>query len=151
MIIPDVNLLIYAYDAGSPFHAKASAWWQMCLSGSEAVGLAPVVLFGFVRIVTNPRVFTDPMTPAEAAAHVRSWLSQPAAILEPHSGHVEQVLASLETLGTAANMVTDAQIASFAIEHNAILHTADSDFLRFSRLRWYNPISGLGSSRLSRH
>jgi len=140
MIIPDVNLLLYTYNSDSAFHAKASEWWQKCLSGAEPVGLAPVVLFGFVRIATHPRVFSAPMTPAEAASHVRSWLSQPVArILEPLSGQVEQVLELLEKLGTAGNLVTDAQIASLATEHNAIVHTADADFLRFSGLRWFNP------------
>ena len=151
MIIPDINLLLYAYDSDSAFHAKASAWWQKCLSGAEPVGLPPVVVFGFMRIATNPRVFRAPMTPAEAANHVRSWLAQPVArILESLAGHVEQVLELLETLGTAGNLVTDAQIASLAIEHNAILYTADADFLRFSGLRWFNPVTGIGSSRLPR-
>jgi toxin-antitoxin system PIN domain toxin len=149
MIIPDVNLLLYAYDSDSAFHAKASVWWQKCLSGAEPIGLPPVVVFGFMRIATNPRVFRDPMTPAEAAKHILSWLAQPVArILEPPIGHVKQVLELLETLGTAGNLVTDAQIASLAIEHNAMLHTADTDFLRFSGLRWFNPVTGVGSSRL---
>jgi hypothetical protein len=69
MIIPDINLLLYAYDSSSPFHAKAAAWWRACLSGTEAVGLAQVVVFGFVRVATNARVFEHPMTPAEAAGH----------------------------------------------------------------------------------
>jgi toxin-antitoxin system PIN domain toxin len=149
MIIPDVNLLLYAYDSDSGFHAKALAWWQQCLSGSEPVGLAPVVVFGFMRIATNPRVFRDPMTPTEAAEHIRAWLAQPVTrILEPPAGHVGEVLQLLETLGTAGNLVTDAQIASLAMAHNAILHTADADFLRFSGLRWFNPVTGVGSSRL---
>lgn len=149
MIIPDINLLIYAYDSGSPSHAGAAAWWQECLSGEEPVGLAPVVLFGFLRIATNPRVFEHPMTVAEAAKHVRSWLEQPVAqLLESRRDHVEQVLSLLESLGTAGNLVTDAQIAALAIEHAAILHTADSDFLRFSGLRWSNPLTGARSGRL---
>ena len=72
MIVPDINLLLYAYDAGSPFHSKAAAWWQRSLSGTEPVGLAQVAVFGFVRIGTNPRVFGNPLTPIEAAEHVRS-------------------------------------------------------------------------------
>jgi len=149
MIIPDINLLLYAYDADSPSHARASAWWQQCLSGEEPIGFAPVVVFGFVRIATNARVFEHPMTAAEAAKHVRSWLEQPVAqILEPRRDHVEQALSLIETLGTVGNLVTDAQIAALAIEHDAILHTADSDFLRFSGLRWSNPLTGARSGRL---
>lgn len=151
MIVPDINLLLYAYDSDSPFHAKASAWWRKCLSGTEPVGLPPVVAFGFARIGTNPRVFRNPMTPAEAARHVRSWVAQPVVqILETRVDHVEAVLKLLEALGTAGNLVTDAQLAAFTIEFGAVLHTADADFLRFSGLRWFNPVTGARSGRLPR-
>jgi len=148
MILPDINLLIYAYDAGSPFHAAAAAWWTDCLSGEEPVGLAPVVLFGFVRITTLPRVFLRPLTTAEASDLVRSWLDQPVAqILEPPADHVAQVLRLLGGIGTAGNLVTDAQLAALAIAHDAVLHTADADFLRFPELRWVNPLTGASGKR----
>ena len=63
MIVPDVNLLLYAYDANSRFHAAAAAWWRACLSGSEPVGLPPVVLFAFLRIGTSARVFEADQDP----------------------------------------------------------------------------------------
>ena len=149
MIIPDINLLLYAYDAASPFHARAAAWWQACLAGTEPVGLAPVVVFGFVRIGTSARVFLHPMAPAEAAGHVHSWLAQPLVqLLDPGAQHVEQVLRLLSALGTAGNLVSDAQIAALALEHEAVLHTADTDFMRFQGLRWVNPLTGTGSATL---
>ena len=149
MIVPDINLLIYAYDAASPFHQKAARWWKNSLSGEEAVGLPEVVVFGFVRVSTNPRAFRRPMTPAEAAGHVRSWTAQPVVSrLGVDASHVEAVLKSLEGLGTAGNLVTDAQIAAVAIEHGAVVHTTDTDFMRFTGLRWFNPISGVGSRGL---
>ena len=151
MIVPDINLLLYAYDSDSPFHSRAAAWWQQCLSGTEPVGLAQVVAFGFVRVGTNGRVFRNPMQPIEAAEHVRSWQAQPIVqILEPRADHVAQVLKLLETLGTAGNLVTDAQLAALALEHGGVLHTADADFLRFRGLRWFNPITGVGSRSLPR-
>ena len=151
MIVPDINLLLYAYDSDSPFHSKATAWWQACLSGIEPVGLAQVVVFGFVRIGTNSRVFQNPMTATEAADHVRSWQSQPVVqILEPQADHVAHVLKLLETLGTAENLANDVQLAALALEHGAVLHTADSDLLRFRELRWLNPITGVASRGLTR-
>lgn len=149
MIIPDLNLLLYAYDSSSAFHAKAVAWWQSCLSGSEPVGLPQVIVFGFLRIATNARVFANPMTPAEAAGHVRSWLEQPPVqVLEPSADHLGRVLQLLEKLGMAGNLVTDAQVADLAMDHDAVLHTSDTDFIRFRGLRWFNPITNTGSSRL---
>jgi len=148
VIVPDVNLLLYAYDASSRFHAAAAAWWQACLSGSEPVGLPAVVVFAFLRIGTSRRVFEHPMTPGEAADHVRSWLAQPVVqVLEPRGDHLEYVLTLLESLGTAGNLVTDAQIAALALEADAVLHTADTDFLRFAGLRWLNPLTGMTSRK----
>lgn len=152
MIIPDINLLLYACDSGSPFHARAAAWWEKCLSGKEPVGLPPVVVFGFLRIGTHGRVFRHPMTPTEAAKHVRSWLAQPVVqLLELQNDHVEQVLGLLEKLGTAGNLVTDAQLAALAMDNEAVLHTADADFLRFPGLKWLNPLTGKGSARLRKN
>lgn len=151
MIVPDINLLLYAYDSSSPFHGKAANWWQSCLSGAEPVGLLHVVVFGFVRISTNARAFQYPMTPAEAAGHVRSWLEQPPVqVLDPGPNHVRHTLEILEILGTAGNLVSDAQMAALAIDHDAVLHTADTDFVRFQGLRWYNPVAGTGSATLHR-
>lgn len=143
MIIPDINLLLYAYDQNSLFHSKAKTWWQDCLLGDEPIGLLQVVLFGFVRIGTNGRAFQNPMTAGEAAGHVRSWMEQPTVeLLEPGSGHIERVLKLLEGIGTAGNLVTDAQIAAQALHHNATLHTTDMDFIRFPGLWWFNPLTG---------
>jgi uncharacterized protein len=151
MIIPDVNLLLYAYDSESPFHRKAAAWWQGCLSGAEPVGLLHVVLFGFVRVATSSRAFRQPMAPDEAAGHVRSWLGQPIVqLLGPGPRHIEETLALLAAIGTAGNLVTDAQIAAIALEHAAVLHTSDADFVRFPGVRWSNPISGTGSRTLKK-
>jgi toxin-antitoxin system PIN domain toxin len=143
VIVPDVNLLLYAYDVESANHEKAAGWWTGCLSGTEAVGLAPAVLFGFVRVATSARVFKDPLTAIEAARHVTSWLNQPAAqVLGTDGAHVTQALGLLIDAGTAGNFVTDAQIAALALDHDAVVHTADTDFLRFPGLRWFNPLTG---------
>jgi toxin-antitoxin system PIN domain toxin len=126
-------------------------WWQSCLGGTEPIGLPHVVAFGFVRIVTNPRVFLNPMTPAEAAGHVRAWLEQPPVqVIVPGHAPLHQTLELLEALGTAGNLVSDAQIAALALDHGAVLHTADTDFVRFPGLRWFNPITGTGTTNRRR-
>ena len=151
MIIPDVNLLLYAYHPAGPAHAKAAQWWSDCLSGAEPVGMAQVVLFAFARIATRSVVFDPPLTIAQAAAHIHSWLAQPnVQLIQPGDGHTARVLGLLQQTGTAGNLVTDAQLAALAIEQHAILHTADADFLRFPGVRWFNPITGIGSDRLRR-
>jgi toxin-antitoxin system PIN domain toxin len=149
MIIPDVNLLLYAYNPSCSEHTKAAQWWSDCLSSAEPVGLPHVVLFAFVRIATRSAAFDPPLAIAAAASHIRAWLAQPnVQILLPGDGHCDRVLDLLQQIGTAGNLVTDAQLAALAIEHHAVLHTADADFLRFPGLRWHNPITGIGSETL---
>jgi uncharacterized protein len=142
VIVPDANLLLYAYDSDSPFHERAKAWWQECLSGQEAVGLTHPTLFAFLRISTHAKIYMTPMTLTEAAAHVRSWLARRVSqVLEAPTDHIEKVLGLLEAGGgTAGNLVTDAQIAAFAQSYRAVVHTADRDFLRFPDVRCHFPL-----------
>ena len=141
MIIPDINLLVYAHDAGSRFHQKAKPWWEGCLSGRETVGLPWAVLLGFLRIICNPKVFLKPMPVREAADYVESWLERPhVQIVHPGARHVELVLGYLRNFGTTGNLTTDTHLAALSVEYQATLHTADADFARYSGLRWKNPL-----------
>jgi hypothetical protein len=141
MIVPDTNLLLYAYDASSPFHKGASRWWRECLSGREAVGLCSIVLFAFVRVGTSRRAFVDPMSVDEATAHVRSWLARSITdFLITEEGDVVQALEWLDAAGSGGNLTTDAQIGAIAVRHRATVHTADTDFGRFPGVRWRNPL-----------
>ncbi len=141
MIVPDANLLLYAYDSDSPFHAGAAGWWAALLSGVEPVGLCPVVVFAFLRLSTHGRVFEHPMTASEAGEHVASWLARPnVRLLVAGPGHVESVCRLLAKAATAGNLVTDAQIAALALEFNATVHSADTDFARLAGVVWRNPL-----------
>ncbi len=113
------------------------------MTGNDEVGLATVVLFGFVRICTNPRIFQSPLTVEEASARVESWLARPQVrIIDPSNQHVADVLALLRETGTAGNLTTDAQIAALARQEKAVIHSNDTDFLRFPGIRWHNPFTG---------
>lgn len=77
MIIPDINLLLYAVITGFPQHRRAHAWWQDTVNGHTRIGLTYPALFGFLRIATSARVLAAPLPTADAIAYVREWLSQP--------------------------------------------------------------------------
>lgn len=142
MILPDINLLVYAYNEDAPLHHSAKAWWEGCLSGTEPVGLAWAVMLGFVRLMSNRRVLLEPMRAPDALAHCRTWLAQPnARIVTPGPTHVDVLESLLAGPSIGANLVTDAHLAALAIEHQAELHSNDTDFSRFSGLRWRNPVA----------
>jgi uncharacterized protein len=141
VILPDINLLVHAYNAESPVHAVARDWWERLLNSTQPVGLAWAVVLGFVRIVTHRHVLSNPMPVATACSHARAWMGQPyVTILDPGARHAEIVFRLLESLGTAGNLTTDAHLAALAIEHQAELHSTDADFARFPGLRWNNPL-----------
>lgn len=141
MILPDINLLLYAHDAQGAQFPRASGWWQQCLDGPEPVGLAWAVVLGFIRLSTNPRVYAKPQGLAEACDRVEEWLSLPHFhLVDPAPGHFARFRASLEGTGVAGNLTTDAHLAALASERGYILHTTDADFSRFAGLQWINPL-----------
>ena len=141
MIVPDINLLVYAYNSDSPKHRQAKAWWEDCLSDRQPVGLPWVVMLGYLRLTTSRSVLVEPFAPQEAIGHVKAWLERPQVqIIQPGARHLE-LLDSLMRDGQASgNLTTDVHLAALAIEHRAELHSNDSDFSRFPGLRWTNPL-----------
>ena len=142
MKLTDVNLLLYAVDAGSPRHREARAWLEEQLAGVETFALPAAVLLAFVRLSTQGRIFASPLTPNEAFDIIDGWLAQPCATtVVPGERHLVLVRELLEPLGAAGNLVSDAHLAALAIEYGAELCSADPDFSRFQRLRWSNPLA----------
>ena len=141
MIVPDINLLVYAHNARAPEHRAARAWWEGCLNGTEPVGLSWTAMSGFIRLMTHPRVFARPMATAAAIDRVQEWLDQPVVqIIHPGAKFPALFFKFLTRLGTAGNLTTDAQLAALAVERQAELHSNDTDFTRFHGLRWTNPL-----------
>jgi toxin-antitoxin system PIN domain toxin len=141
VIVPDLNLVIYAHNADAPDHAAARAWWEGLLNGTEPVALPWAVSLGFIRLMTHRAVLVTPLPPPAAIAHVRAWFAQPhVAPLDPGPLHLDVLERVLAAAGTAGNLTTDAHLAALAIEHQCELHSNDTDFARFPGLRWRNPL-----------
>jgi hypothetical protein len=141
MIVPDISLLVYAYNPGSAHHIEAKAWWEGLLNTGGRVGIPRVVILGFVRLTTTRGVLATPVTPADAMRRVESWLAAPGVVLvQPGPRHMAHLSKAL-TATPGGPLTTDAHLAALAIEHNAELHSNDSDFARFPGLRWRNPLA----------
>jgi len=140
VIVPDLNLLLYAHNDGAPYHDDARRWWEASVNGSERVGVPWAVATGFVRLM-NPRVLVDPATPDAAAGFVDEWFRLPnVSPLNPGRDHLALFRRCLAAAGVGANLVTDAHLAALAMEYQAELHSNDTDFSRFPGLRWRNPL-----------
>jgi len=142
VIVPDANLLLYAHDSDCTFFEPARDWWITCLNGTEPVGLCHVVVFAFLRISTNPRVYANPLSLDSARKHVLAWFARRVTrtLLADEKHHIA-VLDLLRAAGSAGgNLVSDAQIAAIALEHRGEVHTADHDFRRFAGLNCRFPL-----------
>ena len=142
MKIVDVNILLYAVNEDSEQHAVVRPWLQRSLSGDESIGLPWLVLSGFLRISTNPRVYPVPLTVDQALDQVEGWLSaEVATAISEKASHWDTLRELLGETGTAGNLTTDAHLASLAMTYDATLVSCDGDFARFSDLRWENPLA----------
>ena len=141
MIVPDVNLLVYAYDSTAPAHRKARGWWEAVLSGHEPVGLPWVVVLAFVRLTTHPTLNDNPMTVTKAREHVESWLTCDHVRLLPVEARTfARFFDLLAAADTGGNLCTDVLIAALAEEHGAKVYTNDTDFARFPSVVCKNPL-----------
>jgi uncharacterized protein len=139
MRLPDINVLIYAHREDGPEHNRYAAWLKSLVEGSEPFALAEIVLAGFLRIVTNPKIFRPASPMPTALAFCRELVERPRSVfLQPGPGHWDLFVKLCD--GITGPLVSDAYVAALAIEHGCELITTDSDFSRFQGLRWRHPL-----------
>jgi toxin-antitoxin system PIN domain toxin len=142
MILVDTNILLYAEDKLSPLHEDARQWWDTQLSGEFPVCLCWSILASFFRISTNRQIFIKPLTMKQAITRVQSWIDQPCVrLINPTENHWQIFRTMLLEGQATANLVVDAHLAALAIEHGCTLYSTDSDFSRFPKLKWKNPLT----------
>jgi toxin-antitoxin system PIN domain toxin len=142
VILVDVNLLIYATFTNIRQHQAARTWLEEQLNGSARVGLPWTCLLGYLRIATNPRAFSGFISMHDAWKQVEGWLACDLVwIPEPTERHVEILGSLVSQHGVHGNLVSDAHLATLAIEHGLTLCSSDGDFGRFRELKWLDPLA----------
>jgi toxin-antitoxin system PIN domain toxin len=137
MLVPDVNVLVYAHRLDAPRHADARTWLEQAVAGAEPVGLSELVMSGFLRIVTNHRVFVDPTPPADALDFCSAVMRFPGVVpLRAGARHWPIFAGLCSALDARGNAVPDAFHAALAMENGATWVTTDHGFARFSGLKW---------------
>jgi toxin-antitoxin system PIN domain toxin len=141
MLLPDVNVLVYAFREDTDRHVEYRRWLEALLEGAEAYGVSDLVLSGFLRVVTHPRVFARPAPLRKAADFAAAVRGQPNAVaLSPGSRHWAIFLDLLAKSDARGNLVPDAYLAALAIETGSEWITTDRDYTRFPGLRWKHPL-----------
>ena len=137
MRLPDVNILVYAHREDAAHHELARDWLAAALGGAETLGVCDLVLSGFIRVVTHPRVFRTP-SPLETALDFAERLrSAPGAVrVEPGDRHWSIFADLCRRANARGNLVPDAWLAALAIESGGEWITTDREYARFPGLRW---------------
>lgn len=137
MILPDVNVLIYAFREDVPQHASCKRWLDAVILGDARFGLSPLALGAVIRITTQHRFHDDPSTGERAFAFCDNLLGQPHChIVEPGSRHWSIFRRLCLDTRTTGPRKSDAWFAALAIEAGCTWITLDRDFARFPGLRW---------------
>jgi toxin-antitoxin system PIN domain toxin len=145
VIVVDANLLVYAHVTSYSQHEAARAWLEHQLASLPRLGLPWPSLLAFVRLVSNPRLFTEPESIGDAWEQVEAWLDADAAWVPTPTGRHRAVLRDqLAVPGLRASDVPDAHLAALAVEHGLRLASTDSGFARFGELDWFNPLAPAG-------
>ncbi len=141
MVIPDANILLYAYNLDATQNRLSAAWLEEQFNSREQIGFTWLTLWAFVRIGSRPRVLPRPLSVEQVLEIVDEWLNRPNVVLiGPGPRHLTILKSLITDNEIAGNLTTDAALAAIAIEHAATLASTDRDFRRFSGLRWINPL-----------
>ena len=141
MILLDVNVLVYAHRTDTADHARYRQWLESAINSEAAYGLSDLVLSGFMRVVTHPRVFEVPSTLSDASTFVMQLRDLPNRVsIGPGPHHWEIFSRLCETAGAKGNLIADANLAAIAIENGCEWITTDRDFSRFPGLKWRHPL-----------
>jgi toxin-antitoxin system PIN domain toxin len=139
----DVNVLVYAHRPESPNHEDHREWLEQARKGVEPLGIPATVMSGFLRVVTHPRVFTEP-SPLDVALEFAEALHRSPAVVPvaPGERHWHIFTDLCRRLGARGNAVPDAFLAAIAIEQGATWVSTDRGFAGVPGLRWVHPLDG---------
>lgn len=141
MKLIDVNILVEAHRADAPRHDPISSWLMSELKTYSGVGVSELVLSGFLRVVTHPKVFKEPTPLAEAIAFVEDFRSRRAVrVTQPGSEHWGIFTDLLQRYDASGNLIPDAYHAALAMEFGYEWISLDRGFSRYRELRWRHPL-----------
>ena len=141
MILPDANVLVYAFREDAPRHADYREWLQGVVNGEAAFALSSLVLAGFIRMVTHPGLFTTPSSVRDALAFATAVASPVNRVeVAPGPRHFHIFSQLCEKASVRGNRIHSAYLAALAIESGCEWLTSDRDYGRFPGLHWRHPL-----------
>lgn len=144
MYLVDANILVYAVDARASQHEAARRWLDEKLAlRAQYVGLPWPSILAFLRLVTNPRMYSPPASASDAWERAEEWLARPAAWVPlPGPRHQQLLGETIRESAPTGNLFPDAHLAALAREHGLTVASTDTDFVKFRSVSWFNPVTG---------
>jgi hypothetical protein len=140
MLMPDVNVLVYAHREDTDAHVPNASWLSAAATGDQPFAVSELVVSGFLRVVTNRRIFRDPSPISTALEFLDQLLARPTCrLVRPGPRHLYLFLDLCRDLNLQGGLVADAYHAALALEHGCTWVTNDTDFARFPGLSWMAP------------
>ena len=141
MILLDANILLYTHNASSTHHLESKKWIEKAMDRQEEIGLAWITILAFLRLATNPAVYTAPLSVKEATGIIDAYLSRShVLIVHPTNEHWKILSDLVRDTQSNRHLVSDAHLAALAMEHNAAICTNDRDFQRFKGIKILDPL-----------
>ena len=143
MLVVDTNILVYAADIDSNFHARCSEWLERQQRRPGAWYTTWPIIYEFLRVTTHPRIKPRPFSVASAWQFVTALFASPGlAVLvatDRHADVADEVFSELPDL--TGNILHDAHTAILMREHGIKqICTRDTDFHRFPFLEVIDPL-----------
>ena len=146
MYLMDVNVLVYAHRTDAVSHSVYRQWLESVVNSPASFGYSELVLSGFLRIVTHPKVFEVPSTLLSAIRFTEQIKTLPNAVcLAPGSMHWQIFMGFMEQINARGNDIPDAYHAALAMEWGCEWVTTDKGFKRFKGLKVRDPLTLLNN------
>lgn len=141
MKLLDVNVLVAAHREDADQHESIRPWLESCLATNPGIAVSNLVLSGFLRVVTHPKVFKTPTPLVQALDFVADLRSRDSVtIVQPGAGHWDLFVDLCKAADARGNLIPDAYHAALAIEYGLEWVTLDRGFARYPGLRWSSPL-----------
>jgi uncharacterized protein len=142
VILLDVNVLVYAHRSDAPNHGRYREWLEAIVNADTAYAVCELVLSGFLRVVTHPRIFQQPSPLKSALAFATEVRDRPnCVVIGPGSRHWDIFTRLCHETDAKGNLIADAYLAALAIESGSEFVTTDRDYARFPGLGWRHPLA----------
>ena len=105
---PDVNILVNAFRRDAESHVVCRKWLEDRLNGLAVLAISSTVLSGYLRIVTHPKIFSNPSSLKEAMEFCKIIRASPIVIfIEPAERHWDIFCALSQQVNPQGNQIPD--------------------------------------------